>query len=167
MLPKRSLGVAGNRHLRLGEAAGAAFTAAAFALGTCIVGIDALDERFEGVRPLAAIVATLLLGVTALMTFIMARALTVGGASSRSSSARRGALWTVAIAGLAVVAYVFLAAAPGSPAFHDSWGEVIAAALGLWIGLGALSLLDERLMWRVVGGAGVALVAAAVAVAVS
>jgi hypothetical protein len=168
MLPKRSLGVADHGHpVPLGVAAASAFAAAFFALLACIAGTSALRDDFEGVRPMVALLATLLLGVTALMTSFMARGLTGRGVSSRVPSARRRVLWAVAIACLAVVAYVFLAAAPGSPAFHDSWAELIAAVLGLWIGLAALNLLDERLMWRVVGGAAVALVAAAVAIAVS
>jgi hypothetical protein len=76
----------------------------------------------------------------------------------------RRMLWIVAVAATLVAAYLFFAAAPGGPASSDSWGELILAALGLWLGLVAFRLLGEPVMWAFVGATGLALVAASVAV---
>lgn len=114
-----------------------------------------MTEDFEGVRPVFAILASLLLGVAALMTAVMVQTLTRSSTLARLPPAPLGPLWILAIGGPVVGVYVFVAAAPGGPVFHDSWGELIAAMLGLWVGLAALCLLDEHLMWRFVGAASV------------
>jgi drug/metabolite transporter (DMT)-like permease len=159
MLLKRSPRFAeDDNRVSLGLTAASAVAAPLLVFLACVLGTSSLAEDFEGVRPMFALLAALILGVAGLMISAMARALTPLPRSPR------GALWMLAIAGLLAAVYVFVAALPGSPAFHDSWGELIAATLGLWIGLAALCLLDERLMWRFVAGASMALVGASVAV---
>jgi hypothetical protein len=166
MLLKRSPDAAeAEDHVSRGVAAASAIAAPFFVLLVCLVGTSSLTEDFEGVRPVFAILASLLLGVAALMTSVMVQTLTRSSTLARLSPAPLGALRILATGGLVVSVYVFVAAAPGGPVFHDSWGELIAAVLGLWVGLAALRLLDEHLMWRFVGAASVALVAASVAIA--
>jgi hypothetical protein len=74
-------------------------------------------------------------------------------------------LWIIACASLLASGYVFFAAAPGGPASPDSWGWLVAV-LGPWVGLTALSMLGQRLMWLFLGVASVALVSASVAATV-
>jgi hypothetical protein len=144
----------------------AAAITAPFFLLLSTVGVAALEEGFEGLRPMAAAAAVLFLGIAGMMISVTARWL----ASLLWPASRlvppRWLLWAVASAGLLVGGYVFFAAAPGGPASLDSWGELIAAVLGPWVGLTALSLLGQRLMWLFVGVASVALVSASIAVTV-
>jgi hypothetical protein len=143
----------------------AAITALFFLLLTT-VGIAALEEGFEGLRPMAAAVAVLFLGIAGMMISVTARWLaSLGGPASRLEPAR-WLLWIIASAGLLVGAYVFFAAAHRGPGSPGSWSEPIAAVLGPWVGLTALSLLGQRLMWLFLGVASVALVSASVAVTV-
>ena len=144
----------------------AAAITALFFLLLSTVGMSALEGGFEGLRPMAAAVAVLFLGIAGMMISVTARWLaSLLGPASRLEPPRR-LLWIVACAGLLVGAYVFFAAAPGGPASPDSWGELIAAVLGLWVGLTALGLLGQRLMWLFLGVASVALVSGSAAVTV-
>jgi hypothetical protein len=144
----------------------AAAITALFFLLLSTVGLAALEEGFEGPRPMAAAVAVLFLGIAGMMISVTARWLaSLLGPASRLEPPR-WSLWIIASAGLLVGAYAFFAAAPGGPASPGSWGEPIAAVLGPWIGLTALSLLGQRLMWLFLGVASVALVSASVAVTV-
>lgn len=144
----------------------AAAITALFFLLLSTVGMSALEGGFEGVRPMAAAAAVLFLGIAATMISVTARWLASLVVRTSRLEPPRWLLWIVACAGLLVGAYVFFAAAPGGPASPDSRGELIAAVLGPWVGLTALSLLGQRLMWLFLGVASVALVSASVVVTV-
>ena len=144
----------------------AAAITALFFLSLSTVGMAAFDEGFEGVRPMMAAVAVLFLGIAGMMISVTARWLApLLVRASRPVPSRR-LLWIIAFAGLLVGGYVLFAAALGGPPSPDSWGELIAAVLGPWVGLTALSLLGQRLMWLLLGVASVALVSASIAVTV-
>jgi hypothetical protein len=144
----------------------AAAITALFFLLLSTVGMAALREGFEGLRPMAAAVAVLFLGIAGMMISVTARWLaSLLGPASRLEPPR-WLLWIIASAGLLAGGYVFFAAAPGGPASPDSLGGLIAAVLGPWVGLTALGLLGQRLMWLFLGVASVALVSASVAVTV-
>jgi hypothetical protein len=141
----------------------AAAITALFFLLLSTLGLAAFDEGFEGVRPMAAVVAVLFLGVAGMMISVTARWLASLPVRASRPVPRRRLLWIIACAGLLVGGYVFLAAALGDPA---SWAELIAGVLGPWVGLTALCLLGERLMWLFLGAASAALVSASIAVTV-
>jgi hypothetical protein len=139
----------------------AAAITALFFLSLSTLGMAAFDEGFEGVRPMAAAIAILFLGIAGMMISVTARWLASLLAPASRPVPRRRLLWIIACAGLLVGGYVFFAAALDGP-----WGELIAAMLGPWVGLTALCLLGERVMWLFLGVASVALVSASVAVTV-
>jgi hypothetical protein len=145
------------------SAALASAIAAPFFLLLSTVGMSALRAGFEGVRPMVASLAAGFLAVAAVMVSVTGRWL-VSRLERPPLATLPSLLAIIAVAGLLVGVYVFFAAAPGGPASADSWGEVIVAVLGLWVGLTALTLLGERLMWGFVGVACVALVSASAAV---
>jgi hypothetical protein len=144
-------------------AAGVSLIAACFALLACVAGTSAVAEDSEGVRPLLAGVAVLALAAASYMAALMARTV-MAGASERSPAVRR-LLWISAGLGALTVLYVFLSAAPGGPAFRDSWGELAAGVFGLSVAVVALSLIGERMLWRFVAAAGAALLVASVVIA--
>ena len=149
--------------LSLGIALTSLVTAAAF-LALSTLGMTALREGFEGLRPMIAAVGVLCAVFAALMVSIGARGIVTALDPASGLRALRPALSVIALASLSVATYVFVAAAPGGPPSQDSWGEVIAAVLGLWFGLTALAMLSERLMWLYVAVAGLALLSASVVV---
>jgi hypothetical protein len=142
----------------------AAAIAATFFLLLSTVGMAALRSGFEGVRPMLAALAAVFLALAAMLISVAGRWLSsMLGHSARP--ARSWMLWIAAFAGLLVGTYVFFTAAPGDPASADSWGELVAAVIGLWVGLTALTLLGARFMWGFVGVASAVLLSASVAVA--
>jgi hypothetical protein len=140
--------------------------AGVFLLFAAGVGTAALQDYQEGVRPMLAAVA----GAFVLLAtrFILATAAWLRGRVGVDwfRPIARSMLAVIAGVGLLVAGYLFLAAAPGDPSFSDSWAEVIAATLGLWLGLMALAALGERLCWLVAGAACVVLLVASVAVSI-
>jgi hypothetical protein len=139
----------------------AAAITALFFLLLSAVGIAALEEGSEGLRPITAAIAVLFLGIAGTMISVTARWLASLFVRASWPVPRRRLLWIVGCASLLVGCYVFFAGALAGP-----WDELIAAMLGAWVALNALCLLGERLMWLVLGGASVALVSASVAVTV-
>ena len=124
-----------------------------------------MREDFEGLRPLAAALAVLILAIAAEMVSATIRSAHPSLTRPPRAQTARRTLWIVAVGAALVTVYVFFAAAPGGPDSPDSWGEVILAAVGLWIGLVASRLVGQPLMWAFVGVAGLALVTASVVVA--
>jgi hypothetical protein len=145
-------------------AALAAACAAPFFLLLSTVGMAALRSGFEGVRPMVAALAGAFLALAAMLISITGRWLS-SKLGPPAVSGRHRMLAIAAFAGLLVGSYVFFTAAPGAPASADSWGGLIAAVVGLWVGLTALALLGSRLMWGFVCIASAALLSASVAVA--
>jgi hypothetical protein len=138
-------------------------TALAF-LSLSTLGMTALREGFEGIRPLVATFAVFCLAIAAMMISISARWLSTKLEPTSPPVMLRSTLWILAVVALSGVIYLFVAAAPGGPPTQDSWGEVIGAVLGLSVGLTALAVLSDRLMWLCVAVGGLALVAASVVV---
>jgi hypothetical protein len=150
----------------MGLALVSAITALVPLLVLSILGTAALRERFEGPRPLVAGLGVLVLAVAAMLISPAAGWLTSVRGQWSAGMSYRWVLRTTATGGVLVGAYVFFAAAPGAPASQDSWAELIGAALGLWLGLMALALLGEGLLWGFVWAAGITLVLASAAVTV-
>jgi hypothetical protein len=148
------------------SAALASAIAAPFFLLLSTVGMSALEAGFEGVRLLVAAVAAFFLAVAAMMVSVTGRWLASLLKRAASPAPFPWLLSIIAFAGLLVGTYVFFAAAPGGPASADSWGELVAAVVGIWVGLTALTLLGERLMWGFVAVASVALVSASAAMTI-
>jgi hypothetical protein len=128
------------------------------------LGTSSLQEDQEYVRPVLAAVAAGFVLVAAQLIVIAVTSLSPGKEAEPLSGAARSALGIVASVGLLVAAYVFYAAAPGDPAFSDSWSEGVVATAGLWLGLTGIALLDRRLCWLAAAVACLALLLASVAV---
>jgi hypothetical protein len=129
------------------------------------VGTSSLQPELEEPRLVLAFLAGVLLLVGA--GLVAAAARPAGRVSRGRFAPTRSVLAMVATIGLLWAAYFFVAAAPGGLAFDDSWAEAIAATSGLWLGLTALALIDQRLCRRVAALASIALFLGSVAVTLS
>jgi hypothetical protein len=98
----------------------AAAITALFFLLLSTLGVALFEEGFEGVRPMAAAVAVLFLGMAGLMISVTARWLASLFVRASWPVPRRRLLWIIACAGLLVGGYVFVAAALGGPGASSS-----------------------------------------------
>jgi hypothetical protein len=131
------------------------------------IGTSSLQPDLETSRlPLAFVAGVLLLLATGVLV-VAVRALPTRRGWDWHRGETRPLLAVVARTGLLLAAYFFVAAAPGGLPFDDSWAEGIAATSGLWFGLTALALSDQRLCRGVAAVGCTALILGSLAVALS
>jgi len=131
------------------------------------IGTSSLQPDLEEPRLLLAFAAGVLLLLATGLLVVAVRAVARHSARDSHRPETQPVLGIMATIGLLLSAYFFLAAAPGGLPFDDSWAEGIAATSGLWLGLTALALMDERVCGRVAAVTCIALILGSLAVSLS